>query len=84
MTRAIYPGSFDPFHNGHRDIALRAAALFEELIVPVFDAPAKRLLFSTDERMQLAREALQNVGKRLNCVIQRTNGKNGRSALAPR
>lgn len=61
MTRAIYPGSFDPFHNGHRDIALRAAALFEELIVPVFDAPAKRLLFSTDERMQLAREALQNV-----------------------
>ena len=61
MTRAIYPGSFDPFHNGHRDIARRAAALFDELIVTVFDAPAKRLLFSTDERIQLAREALQDV-----------------------
>jgi len=61
MTRAIYPGSFDPFHHGHRDIARRAAALFDELIVTVFDAPAKRLLFSTDERIQLAREALQDV-----------------------
>ena len=62
MTRAIYPGSFDPFHNGHRDIARRAAALFEELVVTVFDAPAKRVLFSTDERIQLARKALQDVG----------------------
>ena len=61
MTIAIYPGSFDPFHNGHRDIARRAAALFDELVVTVFDAPAKRLLFSTGERIQLAREALQGV-----------------------
>ncbi len=61
MTRAIYPGSFDPFHHGHRDIARRAAALFSELIVTVFDAPAKRLLFSTDERIELAREAVQDV-----------------------
>ncbi len=61
MTRAIYPGSFDPFHNGHRDIARRAAALFDELVVTVFHAPAKRLLFSTDERIRLAREALQGV-----------------------
>ena len=41
MTRAIYPGSFDPFHHGHRDIARRAAALFDELIITVFDAPAQ-------------------------------------------
>lgn len=61
MTRAIYPGSFDPFHYGHVDIARRAAALFDELLVTVFDAPAKRLLFSTDERIQLAREALEEV-----------------------
>ncbi len=61
MTRAIYPGSFDPFHFGHLDIARRAAALFDELLVTVFDAPAKRLLFSTDERIDLAREALQDV-----------------------
>ena len=61
MTRAMYPGSFDPFHNGHRDTARRAAALFDELVVTVFDAPAKRLLFSSDERIRLAREALQDV-----------------------
>jgi pantetheine-phosphate adenylyltransferase len=61
MTRAIYPGSFDPFHNGHLDIARRAAGLFDELLVTVFDAPAKQLLFSTDERIQLAGEALEEV-----------------------
>jgi pantetheine-phosphate adenylyltransferase len=61
MTRAIYPGSFDPFHNGHLDIARRAAGLFDELLVTVFDAPAKQLLFSTDERIQLAGEALEDV-----------------------
>ena len=61
MTRAIYPGSFDPFHNGHVDIARRAAELFDELLVTVFDAPAKQLLFSTDERIALAGEALKDV-----------------------
>ncbi|MDE0312730.1 MAG: adenylyltransferase/cytidyltransferase family protein, partial [Caldilineaceae bacterium] len=61
MTRAIYPGSFDPFHFGHMDIARRAAGLFDELLVTVFDAPAKRLLFSTEERIELAREALKDV-----------------------
>ena len=61
MTRAIYPGSFDPFHNGHVDIARRAAELFDELLVTVFDAPAKQLLFSTDERIALAGEALEDV-----------------------
>ncbi len=61
MTRAIYPGTFDPFHNGHRDVARRAAALFDELIVTVFDAPAKRLLFSTTERIQFVQTALENL-----------------------
>ncbi len=61
MIRAIYPGSFDPFHNGHVDIARRAAGLFDELLVTVFDAPAKQLLFSTDERIALAGEALKDV-----------------------
>lgn len=59
MPRALYPGSFDPIHNGHVDIARRAAALFEELVVAVYDTPSsKRLLFSTAERVELARSAL--------------------------
>lgn len=61
MIRAIYPGSFDPFHNGHRDIARRAALIFNELIVAVLDAPTKNLLFSTTERMQLVQESLENL-----------------------
>lgn len=58
MTRAMYPGTFDPIHNGHVDIAARAGALFEEVVVAIYDAPPKKLLFSTDERVALAREAL--------------------------
>jgi pantetheine-phosphate adenylyltransferase len=55
---AIYPGSFDPIHLGHMDIAKRAAALFDKLIVAVYDRPNKELLFSVEERVTLAREAL--------------------------
>ena len=54
MTRALYPGTFDPIHNGHIDIATRASALFGELIVAIYDAPPKKLLFSTEERLALA------------------------------
>ncbi|MCB0128531.1 MAG: adenylyltransferase/cytidyltransferase family protein, partial [Caldilineaceae bacterium] len=53
MTRALYPGSFDPIHNGHIDIATRASAIFDELIVAIYDAPPKKnVLFSTDERLE--------------------------------
>ena len=57
MTRAMYPGTFDPIHNGHIDVATRAAALFDELVIAVYDATPKKLLFSTDERVELAQEA---------------------------
>jgi pantetheine-phosphate adenylyltransferase len=55
---AIYPGAFDPIHFGHIDIATRAANIFDELVVAVYDKPAKNLLFSVDERVQLAHRAL--------------------------
>jgi len=58
---AIYPGSFDPIHLGHMDIATRAAALFDKLIVAVYDRPNKDLLFSSEKRVALAREALASV-----------------------
>jgi len=58
LTTAVYPGSFDPITNGHLDIATRAAKLFDKLIIAVYDTPNKRLLFSTKERVELARGAV--------------------------
>jgi len=58
LTIAIYPGTFDPITNGHLDIATRAAKLFEKLIIGVYDTPNKRLLFTTKERVELARQAV--------------------------
>lgn len=62
MTKAIYPGSFDPMTMGHAGIAERAARLFEELVICVYDAPVgKSLLFSTEERVELAKSSLSHV-----------------------
>ena len=63
MTIAIYPGSFDPITNGHLDIALRAAKLFDKVIVGVYDAPNKNLQFTAEERLDLARQATINLPK---------------------
>lgn len=62
MTIAIYPGSFDPITNGHLDIAIRASRIFEKLIIGVYDRPSdKKLLFSTEERVALAKEAVKGI-----------------------
>jgi pantetheine-phosphate adenylyltransferase len=57
VTIAVYPGSFDPVTNGHLDIAARASRLFDTVYMAVFDRPNKRLLFDTEERVALLREA---------------------------
>jgi pantetheine-phosphate adenylyltransferase len=61
MTTAIYPGTFDPVHNGHIDIATRAASLFDHLTIAVYDRPMKNLLFSTRERKAMIEQALGQV-----------------------
>jgi len=58
VTTALYPGSFDPITNGHLDIAARASKLFQKVVVGVYDSPAKDLLFTTEERVDLARQSL--------------------------
>jgi pantetheine-phosphate adenylyltransferase len=54
----MFPGSFDPIHYGHIDIARRAAKLFNQVIVAVYDKPLKSLLFMPEERIALAKQAM--------------------------
>jgi pantetheine-phosphate adenylyltransferase len=61
LTIAIYPGAFDPITNGHLDIATRAAKLFDKVIIGVFDIPAKNILFPTEERVELVRQAISDL-----------------------
>jgi pantetheine-phosphate adenylyltransferase len=61
MRRAVYPGSFDPAHFGHIDIATRAARMFEELYIAVYHRPQKRVLFNVEERVGMLRNALNNL-----------------------
>ena len=62
MTIALYPGSFDPLTYGHLDIAQRAAALFDEVVIAVYATPdKKRVLFTTEERMGLVEEAVKDL-----------------------
>lgn len=56
MVRAVFPGSFDPIHYGHIDIALRASRLFDEVILAVYDKPLKNALFLPDERIHLVEQ----------------------------
>ena len=61
MVLALYPGTFDPIHNGHVDIAARAARLFDELVIGIYDSPPKTLTFDTAQRLALARESLAHL-----------------------
>jgi pantetheine-phosphate adenylyltransferase len=56
---AIYPGTFDPFTNGHLDLVKRGLRIFDHLIVAVAPSPKKNPLFSTEERLSLIRETLR-------------------------
>ena len=53
---AIYPGSFDPFTNGHLDVVQRGLEIFEKVIIAVACNSEKNSLFSTEERVQLITE----------------------------
>ena len=61
MRRIVYPGTFDPIHNGHLDIARKAAELFDELILVVAVNQEKSPLFNDKERVDLINESLSDV-----------------------
>ncbi|MBN2303550.1 MAG: pantetheine-phosphate adenylyltransferase [Anaerolineae bacterium] len=59
MCCALYPGSFNPVHNGHLDIARRALRMFDEVVIAVYVHPGKPFLFSAEERVALIEKALK-------------------------
>ncbi|AEH45075.1 pantetheine-phosphate adenylyltransferase [Thermodesulfatator indicus DSM 15286] len=59
-TIAIYPGAFDPVTYGHIDLMKRALRIFDRLIVAIGENPAKKPLFTVEERLEMIREALSN------------------------
>lgn len=67
MIHAVYPGSFDPLHNGHFDLMRRAARIYDKLTIAVLNNPLKSsAMFTADERVAMIREAL---GDRPNIVV---------------
>jgi pantetheine-phosphate adenylyltransferase len=62
---AVYPGTFDPIHNGHIDVIRRCVQLFDEVIVAVAYNPHKEsALFSADERVEMIREVIRDLEPR--------------------
>ena len=61
MKRVLFPGSFDPIHYGHIDIATRASAIFDELVIAVYNQPMKSLLFSPEERIELVEKSVSHL-----------------------
>ena len=58
MSRALYPGTFDPITNGHVDLIHRASRLFDELVIAVAASKRKGALFSLEERTELVRKSI--------------------------
>ncbi|NPV57855.1 MAG: pantetheine-phosphate adenylyltransferase [Anaerolineae bacterium] len=60
MVKALFPGTFDPIHYGHIDIALRATKLFPEVVIAVYDKPLKNALFDPEDRIALTKIAFKD------------------------
>jgi len=60
-SRAMYPGTFDPFTNGHNDLVRRACRIFDHVVVAIAANPGKTPLFTLEQRVDLARRVLADV-----------------------
>ena len=61
MTKAVYPGTFDPMTYGHMDVIRRATQLFDEVIIGVLHNSAKTPLFSVEERVNILKKATKEI-----------------------
>jgi pantetheine-phosphate adenylyltransferase len=71
VSRALYPGTFDPITNGHLDVIRRAGRLFDELVIAVAEAHHKNAVFTLDERVDLVERSL---GDMTNATVVRFGG----------
>ncbi len=62
IRKVVYPASLDPIHYGHIDVAVRAAKIFDEVIVAIYDKPKQNVLFTVDERVAFAQRAFKDHG----------------------
>ena len=60
MKVMLFPGTFDPFTRGHRDIARRASRLCDKLVIAVMENAAKKPIFTPEERVELIKLSLKN------------------------
>ncbi|MBD3272146.1 MAG: pantetheine-phosphate adenylyltransferase [Elusimicrobia bacterium] len=70
-TTAVYPGTFDPFTNGHLDIVKRARVMFSHVIVAVTHNPEKQSMFSVFERVSMIQQALSSLS---NVTVEQFDG----------
>lgn len=61
LTRAVFPGSFDPITFGHIDIVRRSLKIFDQIIIAVLSNPDKKTLFSDDQRVALIQEEFKDL-----------------------
>jgi pantetheine-phosphate adenylyltransferase len=64
---AIYPGTFDPIHNGHLEIVRRALGTFDKITVALGANPEKSTIFTVQERMEMIRDSTKTFGSRVDC-----------------
>lgn len=63
MSVAVYPGSFDPITNGHTSILRSGLVAFEKIVVAVLHNPRKNALFTVEERIEMIRESVEEMGQ---------------------